>query len=114
MSEDIFAHGHGPGFKVLKKTAYVLDEQQATAAASSGELLVLATMVNIDSMHDGIVLGGLTLDEDVQRIVAENDVIVQFGGNRLIGFSLGGMYVRYAAAKLYNEKTGLIAGLLGR
>jgi len=57
------------------------------------------------------VLGGLTLAEDVQRIVAENDNLEAIS---LIAFSLGGLYVRYASAKLHNEETGLIAGFIGR
>ena len=47
----------------------------------------------------------------MQRIVAENDI---FNAISLVGFLLGGLYVRYAAAKLYNEEKGLIADLIGR
>jgi len=47
----------------------------------------------------------------MQRIVAENDI---FNAISLVGFFLGGLYVRYAAAKLFNEETGLIADLIGR
>jgi pimeloyl-ACP methyl ester carboxylesterase len=81
---------------------------QQSAAASAGQLLIHVTDVNTERTHDGIVEGGMRLAEDIQRVVAENPSL---NGISLVGFSLGGMYARYAAALLYDDATSTVAGL---
>lgn len=57
--------------------------------------------MNTDSGHDGIVLGGLRMAEDAQRIVAENDSLNAIS---LLGIWLGGLYFWDATAKQYKEE----------
>lgn len=90
---------------------YLLDQLRATPAAKSGRLLVHPSRVNTDKTHDGIVLGGLRLSEDIRAVVAEYNTLKCIS---LMGFSLGGLYVRYAAGHLYDPDTGRIAGLQAR
>jgi hypothetical protein len=76
--------------------------------AVAGQLLVHATDVNTDKTHDGVVEGGTRLVSDVRRVVAENPSLTRIS---LVGFSLGGVYVRYAVGVLYDPRTSTIAGL---
>lgn len=87
---------------------YLLESLHSTPAARDGSLLVHASPVNQHKTHDGITLGGLRLAEDVQNVVAEHATLETIS---LVGFSLGGLYVRYAIAHLYNPADGRIAGL---
>lgn len=72
--------------------------------------------MNTDRTHDGVAAGGMRLANDVQEAVDKCkserkhvDIL------SMIGFSLGGLYVRYAAAVLYDghEKGTLAGGLKG-
>lgn len=90
---------------------YLLEQLRATPAATGGKLLVHPSRVNTDKTHDGIVLGGLRLSEDIRAVVAKYKSLQYIS---LMGFSLGGLYVRYAAGHLYNPDSGRIAGLQAR
>lgn len=90
---------------------YLLEELRGTPAAKGGRLLVHASRVNTDKTHDGIVLGGLRLSEDIRAVIAKHKSLQYIS---LMGFSLGGLYVRYAAGHLYSADTGRVAGLQPR
>lgn len=86
---------------------YLLETFYASTAVTSGAMVVHASRVNTDKTHDGITLGGLRLAEDIMQIISEHPLLETIS---LIGFSLGGMYVRYAIGYLY-DGDGLIGGL---
>lgn len=71
-------------------------------------MLIHASRVNTDKTHDGVLYGGLRLAEDIRAVVAQYKTLRRIG---LMGFSLGGLYVRYAIAVLYDSERGTIAGL---
>lgn len=87
---------------------YMLDELHGTEPGARGELLVHASSVNTDKTHDGIVAGGERLANDIREVVAKYPGLKRIS---LVGFSLGGLYVRYAIALLYDVESGRIAGL---
>eukprot|EP00172_Hildenbrandia_rubra_P003744 Plantae.Rhodophyta-Hildenbrandia_rubra.ctg6375.p1 GENE.Plantae.Rhodophyta-Hildenbrandia_rubra.ctg6375~~Plantae.Rhodophyta-Hildenbrandia_rubra.ctg6375.p1 ORF type:complete len:409 (+),score=72.52 Plantae.Rhodophyta-Hildenbrandia_rubra.ctg6375:157-1227(+) len=81
------------------------------ANASTGSKVALhVSDVNSNRTNDGIDKGGRRLAEDIKRIIGVH------GGSlkriSIMGFSLGGMYVRYAIALLLDKDTGKIAGLI--
>lgn len=76
--------------------------------AISGRLLVHATDVNTDKTHDGIVEGGTRLAGDILRIAAKYPSLRRIS---LVGFSLGGVYARYAIGLLFDRDRALVAGL---
>ncbi|PXF39535.1 putative lipase ROG1 [Gracilariopsis chorda] len=88
--------------------SYLLETLDSTDEVSSGRILVHASRVNTDKTHDGNDLGGLRLAEDIRHTVAKHSSLQSIS---LVGFSLRGMYVRYAVAHLYDQQTGKIAGL---
>lgn len=88
--------------------SYLLETLDSTDEVSSGRMLVHASRVNTDKTHDGIDLGGLRLAEDIRHVVAKHSSLQTIS---MVGFSLGGLYVRYAAAHLFDHQTGKIAGL---
>lgn len=88
--------------------SYLLDMLDATAPARSGHLLVHASAVNTDRTHDGVEAGGERLAADVRAIASQHPSLRCVS---LVGFSLGGLYVRYAAAALFDPATRTIAGL---
>lgn len=91
---------------------YVFDQLKETAACRSGQLEVYATPVNADNTHDGVAAGGKRVADDIRKKVesakAEGKEIHRLS---LLGFSLGGLYARYAAAVLYDEQEGTVAGV---
>lgn len=88
---------------------YLLDRLHAAERVKRGELQIHASRVNTDRTHDGIVLGGLRLAEDIRAVVTQTPSLRAIS---IIGFSLGGIYVRYALGHLY--KNGRICGLQAR
>lgn len=84
------------------------EQLQQSPPALAGQLLIHVPDVNTEKTHDGIVQGGMRLAADVRRVVAENPSLSRIS---LVGFSLGGMYVRYAAGVLYDSVTSTVAGL---
>lgn len=87
---------------------YLIEELRNTPAARAGRILVHASRVNTDKTHDGIVLGGLRLAEDIRSVVARYPSLESIS---MMGFSLGGLYVRYAIGHLFSPETGTIASL---
>ncbi|PXF39927.1 putative lipase ROG1 [Gracilariopsis chorda] len=92
----------------IEDFSYLLETLDSTDEVSSGRILVHASRVNTDKTHDGNDLGGLRLAEDIRHTVAKHSSLQSIS---LVGFSLRGMYVRYAVAHLYDQQTGKIAGL---
>lgn len=119
---------------------YMLETLESSDACTSGQLLIHATRVNTDRTHDGVEAGGLRLADDIRETVArlngegnENGTDVHINIDNLkplqqskgrqpankgrkvkrlslLGFSLGGLYVRYAAAELYEPDTKTMCG----
>ncbi|CAN8071660.1 unnamed protein product [Agarophyton chilense] len=88
--------------------SYVLHTLHGRDAVASGEVLVHASDVNTDKTHDGVDLGGLRLAEEVRDVVGRHRSLQAIS---LVGFSLGGLYVRYAAARLWRAADNSVAGL---
>lgn len=86
--------------------SYLLDTLDV--AEPAGRLLVHASAVNTDRTHDGIVAGGERLAADVRAIVAEHPTLTRIS---IVGFSLGGLYARYAVAALYDANERTVASL---
>mmetsp|Transcript_5311 Transcript_5311/g.12909 ORF Transcript_5311/g.12909 Transcript_5311/m.12909 type:complete len:457 (+) Transcript_5311:252-1622(+) len=83
----------------------VIEEE---ADVEEREILIHATDVNIGKTHDGVEAGGCRVAEDVAQVAAQYPSLERIS---MIGFSLGGIYTRYAVAKLFDRGTGKIAGL---
>eukprot|EP00184_Porphyridium_aerugineum_P008177 CAMPEP_0184692702 /NCGR_PEP_ID=MMETSP0313-20130426/1065_1 /TAXON_ID=2792 /ORGANISM="Porphyridium aerugineum, Strain SAG 1380-2" /LENGTH=521 /DNA_ID=CAMNT_0027150551 /DNA_START=550 /DNA_END=2115 /DNA_ORIENTATION=+ len=77
---------------------------------SNPKVLVHATRVNTGKTYDGVGAGGVRVAEDIKQILKrpENSDI---GKLSIVGFSLGGLYARYAVALLYDPATKTVAGL---
>jgi hypothetical protein len=60
--------------------------------------------------HDGIDVGGRRVADEIRQVIEAHGSKLQHIS--FIGFSLGGLYCRYAAAVLYDKETKLIGGLL--
>ena len=71
--------------------------------------LVHLASANEGRTRDGVAAGGLRLANEVRDVVAQNPTLT---GLSLVGNSLGGLYVRAAAAELFDEGSGRMAGLL--
>lgn len=87
---------------------YFLDALDSSLPGKSGKILVHASSVNTERTHDGVIAGGERLAYDVRAVVAAHPSLRSIS---LVGFSLGGLYVRYAAAVLYDAEKETIAGL---
>lgn len=87
---------------------FFADQLRETVAGRSGRLLVHVPLVNEQKTHDGIEAGGKRLAGDIRRVVSEHPSLSRIS---LVGFSLGGLYIRYAAGVLYDEATSTVAGL---
>ena len=67
-----------------------------------------ASIVSSGRTFDGISAGGLRLAPDVCTIMRGNPTLQRIS---FVGFFLGGLYVCYAAAVLYDSVSGIIGGL---
>ncbi len=92
----------------LADFSYLLDEIDASGPARAGRALVHASSVNTDRTHDGVMAGGERLAYDIRAVVASHSSLRRVS---LVGFSLGALYIRYAAAALFDPETNTIAGL---
>lgn len=92
----------------LADFSYLLDELDASGPARAGRALVHGSSVNTDRTHDGVMAGGERLAYDIRAVVASHSSLRRVS---LVGFSLGALYIRYAAAALYDPETKTIAGL---
>lgn len=88
--------------------AYLSSQLSHSEAVRNGLLVVHTTDVNTDKTHDGIVNGGQRLAEDIERMVKAMPSLTRLS---LVGFSLGGIYVRFAIGLLYDRGKNTIAGL---
>ena len=57
---------------------------------------------------DGVRAGATRVADEIRAVVAAHPTLVDVS---LVGNSLGGLYARYAAALLFDERAGTIAGL---
>lgn len=105
--EELIVLAHGLRGEVEDFT-YLIDELKASAPVRAGRVIVHAPRVNSGRTFDGIEAGGTRLAEDIRTFVASKP---SFRRISLLGFSLGGIYVRYAAALLYDASSKTIAGL---
>lgn len=76
---------------------------------SQGHMLIHSAKCN-DQMRtfDGIEEGGERLADEVSRLVKENPTLTTIS---FVGNSLGGLYARYAAARLFESESSTICGL---
>ena len=80
----------------------------ALVSEGGGSVLAHQAEANEGRTRDGIAAGGRRLAEEVRELVDRHDSLSSLV---LVGNSLGGCYVRYAAAELYCSSTGRMAGL---
>lgn len=88
--------------------SFFADQLRQTSAGRSGRLLVHVPDVNEYKTHDGVEEGGKRLAADIRCFVSEHPTLSRIS---LVGFSLGGIYIRYAAGVLFDEATSTVAGL---
>eukprot|EP00166_Cyanidium_caldarium_P000843 ctg_1343.g611 len=69
---------------------------------------VHAVRCNERRTHDGVDAGGQRVAREVQQVLQQCGERVQYVS--LVGYSLGGLYVRRAVVDLVDERTGRIAG----
>lgn len=69
--------------------------------------LVHATRVNHRRTADGVASGGRRVAADVCALAAAHPSLTHLS---MVGFSLGGLYARYAVAALYDPRSGRLAG----
>ena len=72
----------------------------------NADVLVHQSSANTDRTTDGVSAGGHRLADEIRAVAARNPSLRSIS---LVGNSLGGLYVRHAAALLHDH--GLIAGL---
>ena len=77
----------------------------------SDDVVVHLAASNEGRTRDGIVAGGIRLSNEIQSVVAQHKGISSLS---LVGNSLGGLYSRHAAALLFDESDGTMAGLQPR
>lgn len=87
---------------------YLIEELRKSPAGAEDRVLVHPSPANTHKTHDGVVYGGLRLVEDIRKVVADHKSLRRIS---MMGFSLGGLYIRYAAGVLYDKQNGTIAGL---
>ncbi|KAA8497730.1 putative lipase [Porphyridium purpureum] len=73
-------------------------------------IMVHATRVNERKTTDGVAAGARRVADDIRRITAL-PVARSLQRISVVGFSLGGLYARYAVALLYDHETNTVAGL---
>lgn len=88
---------------------YLRLELEATTAATQGKVVVHSSRVNTDRTHDGVRAGGDRLAKDVKDVISQYESLKRIS---FVGFSLGGIYVRYAVALLFDAKSGCVGGLV--
>ncbi|PXF48276.1 hypothetical protein BWQ96_01965 [Gracilariopsis chorda] len=84
----------------------VKDFSYATDVAASGEILVLASRVNTDKIHDGVDLRGLRLAKDIFEVVQRHRSLETIS---LVGSSIEGLYGCYAVAHLFDRRAERLA-----
>uniref|UniRef100_A0A0G4HVL8 DUF676 domain-containing protein n=1 Tax=Chromera velia CCMP2878 TaxID=1169474 RepID=A0A0G4HVL8_9ALVE len=71
-------------------------------------VLVHLARANLRRTRDGVAAGGRRLAEEIREVVGKHPELETFS---IVGFSLGGLYARYAVSLLFDEKRGKVAGL---
>lgn len=106
-SEELIVLVHGLDGQVEDFTC-LLETLNGSKAVSCGHALVYAPRVNTGRTFDGVAAGGMRLADDLRAFIASHGTLKRIS---MLGFSLGGLYVRYATAVLYDDDTGNIGGL---
>ncbi|CAM9730965.1 unnamed protein product, partial [Ascophyllum nodosum] len=75
--------------------------------SGDGEVLVHLARCNKGKTKDGVAEGGSRLADEIRQVVKSNPSLTRIS---LVGNSLGGLYVRYAAKLLYHEGKPAPAG----
>lgn len=79
----------------------VLQEELKAATSKNDVLVHLAASNEMSATRDGIAAGGARLAAEIREITAKRDTLTKLS---LVGNSLGGLYVRYAAAELLDSR----------
>lgn len=82
--------------------------EEALRARGGPDVLVHAATCNEGRTRDGVAAGGRRLADEVREVVRRHPTLTRLS---LVGNSLGGLFVRFAAAELLDE-AGTLAGLL--
>lgn len=77
--------------------------QHHLCALGGADLLVHQAVANHGRTRDGVAAGGARLAEEVRRLVDRHPSLSSLV---LVGNSLGGLYVRYAAGQLFEDGNG--------
>ncbi|KAJ8905180.1 hypothetical protein NDN08_001689 [Rhodosorus marinus] len=77
----------------------------------SARVVVHATKVNSGKTKDGIQAGGTRVANDIMNFVRDHPELEEIS---VVGFSLGGIYARYAVGLLYNTQNNRVANLSPR
>mmetsp|Transcript_6202 Transcript_6202/g.13231 ORF Transcript_6202/g.13231 Transcript_6202/m.13231 type:complete len:388 (-) Transcript_6202:799-1962(-) len=101
--------GHAADFDALVEALVDRHEGVRNSDGSVGSLVILQSICNTGRTHDGVENGGRRLAEEVTAKVAQlGDDVTHIS---MVGFSLGGLYSRFALGLLYNPVDGKVAGL---
>ncbi|CAM9681198.1 unnamed protein product [Ectocarpus fasciculatus] len=76
--------------------------KQSLEREGGSEILVHSARRNEGKTKDGVVKGGSRLAEEIREVVKSTPSLSRIS---LVGNSLGGLYVRYAAKLLYRDET---------
>lgn len=91
-------YGGDNNLRVLRDTLQILGH---------GSVVVVSSSSNIGKTREGVVAGGLRVAEEVRAATKRHPTLKSL---TLVGNSLGGLYIRYAAGVLL-QSDGLMAGL---
>ena len=91
-------YGGDNNLRVLRDTLQILGH---------GSVVVVSSGSNIGKTRDGVMKGGLRLVDEIRDAIQRHPSLQTIS---MVGNSLGGLYVRYAAGILL-EKDGTMAGL---
>eukprot|EP00933_Yihiella_yeosuensis_P068822 TRINITY_DN747_c1_g1_i3.p1 TRINITY_DN747_c1_g1~~TRINITY_DN747_c1_g1_i3.p1 ORF type:complete len:436 (+),score=115.25 TRINITY_DN747_c1_g1_i3:187-1308(+) len=110
------AHGREPTHLVilqhgLSGTDADLDvlKEKLIQCSASVQVLVHSARANFGKTTDGVEQGGNRLADEIQNLILQYRSLTHIS---LVGNSLGGLYTRFAIAKLWSPKTKKVAGLI--
>ncbi|GAB0496206.1 hypothetical protein MMPV_007518 [Pyropia vietnamensis] len=97
-------HGTPEDFDAI--TACLSSRPRRGAPPGAPPPLIHATRVNHRRTADGVAAGGRRVAADVCALAAAHPSLTHLS---VVGFSLGGLYARYAIAALYDPRSGRLA-----
>ena len=83
-------------------------QQDAEAAGEVPKFMQYLRVPLVARTYDGVEAGGQRLADEIREVIARHPQLERIS---LVGNSLGGIYCRYAAALLYSDDDGTLAGL---